>query len=61
MVRQEIKMEIGGDDTKDNLDASNLQEVSYEEKLKNVNSIATPMASKKLTKKIYKLIKKGMI
>merc|ERR1712179_96546 len=32
---------------------------SYEEKLKFVSVIAKPMASKKLTKKIYKLIKKG--
>ena len=32
---------------------------SYEEKLKFVSCIAKPMASKKLTKKLYKLIKKG--
>lgn len=34
--------------------------LSYEEKLENVNTIAKPMASKKLTKKIYKCIKKGI-
>ena len=32
---------------------------SYEDKLKFVSVIAKPMASKKLTKKVYKLIKKG--
>lgn len=31
----------------------------YDEKVKNANKIACPMASKKLTKKCYKLIKKG--
>lgn len=35
------------------------EELSYEEKLENVSIIAKPMASKKLTKKCYKLIKKG--
>lgn len=33
--------------------------VSYEDRLLYVTEIAKPMASKKLTKKIYKLIKKG--
>merc|ERR1712121_628646 len=32
---------------------------SYEEKLKFVSCIAKPMANKKLTKKLYKVIKKG--
>lgn len=35
------------------------KEMTYEEKLTNVNTIAKPMAPKKLTKKIYKCIKKG--
>lgn len=35
------------------------EELSYEDKLKFVSIIAQPMASKKLAKKIYKLIKKG--
>ncbi|KAK9883564.1 hypothetical protein WA026_001742 [Henosepilachna vigintioctopunctata] len=34
-------------------------ELSYEEKIANCSIIAQPMASKKLTKKIYKLIKKA--
>lgn len=34
-------------------------ELSYEDKLEFVSVIAKPMASKKLTKKCYKLIKKG--
>ena len=37
------------------------EEASYEDKLKNVSIIANPMAPKKLTKKCYKLIKKGML
>lgn len=32
---------------------------SYEEKLKYVNAIAQPMASKKLAGRVYKLAKKG--
>merc|ERR1719243_452843 len=32
---------------------------SYEEKLRFVSVIAKPMASKKLAKKVYKVIKKG--
>lgn len=33
--------------------------LSYEDKLNFTNVIAKPMASKKLTKKLYKVIKKG--
>lgn len=47
------------EDTKENLDLSNLKETNYEDKLKICNAISSPMAPKKLTKKIYKLIKKG--
>ena len=36
------------------------KEMTYEDKLQHVNTIAKPMASKKLTKKIYKCIKKGI-
>lgn len=35
------------------------EEDTYEEKIKNICAIAKPLASKKLTKRIYKLIKKG--
>ncbi|XP_063708878.1 H/ACA ribonucleoprotein complex subunit 2-like protein [Culicoides brevitarsis] len=35
------------------------EEDTYEEKVKNVCKIAAPLASKKLTKRIYKLIKKA--
>lgn len=35
------------------------EELSYEDKLKYCSVIAKPMASRKLSKKIYKLIKKG--
>ncbi|XP_040570804.1 H/ACA ribonucleoprotein complex subunit 2-like [Lepeophtheirus salmonis] len=33
---------------------------SYKEKLQHVSIISNPMASRKLSKKIYKCIKKGM-
>ncbi|CAH1974062.1 unnamed protein product [Acanthoscelides obtectus] len=35
-------------------------ELTYEEKLVNCNVIAKPMASKKLAKKLYKLVKKAV-
>lgn len=35
-------------------------ELTYDEKVANCNVIAKPMASKKLAKKCYKLIKKGI-
>merc|ERR1712198_716741 len=35
-------------------------EISYEDRLKFVSVISKPMASKKLAKKLYKCIKKGM-
>lgn len=54
-----------GEDTKMDIDESMKEnegdtiELSYEEKLKYVNAIAKPMAPKKLSKKIYKCIKKA--
>lgn len=56
----DVKIKVELEESKDNLDLTNAKE-SYEEKLKVVNTIATPMAPKKLTKKIYKCIKKGNI
>ncbi|KAK9506347.1 hypothetical protein O3M35_008302 [Rhynocoris fuscipes] len=41
------------------VDALQKSVISYEERLTFVNEIAQPMASRKLTKKIYKLIKKA--
>lgn len=35
------------------------EKTSYEELLNHVSVIAKPMAGRKLTKKIYKLLKKG--
>lgn len=35
------------------------EEDSYEDKVRNASAIAQPMASKKLTKKVHKLIEKG--
>nr|QBH73532.1 putative NHP2 protein [Aphelinus abdominalis] len=57
MHELKIKMEV--DESKENLDLSNLKEISYEDKLKVVNAISNPMAPKKLAKKIYKCIKKA--
>lgn len=57
---QEVKMEVDESIVKEeNVDA--LEGMSYEEKLELVNPIAKPMAPKKLTKKIYKCIKKGKL
>ncbi|XP_072378212.1 H/ACA ribonucleoprotein complex subunit 2-like protein [Diabrotica undecimpunctata] len=36
------------------------EELSYEEKIANCNTISKPMASKKLAKRCYKLVKKAM-
>merc|ERR1712048_951914 len=49
-----------GKDKKNESLAEGEDKVSYEEKLKYVSIIAKPMASKKLAKKLYKCIKKGM-
>ncbi|XP_034949953.1 H/ACA ribonucleoprotein complex subunit 2-like protein [Chelonus insularis] len=43
----------------DSTEVDSGKDISYEEKLQNCNSIAMPMAPKKLTKKIYKCIKKA--
>lgn len=43
----------------ENGDVTIKEEDNYADKVKNANAIASPMASKKLTKKCYKLIKKG--
>merc|ERR1740116_244662 len=52
------KKEQGGDVTIEGApDAA--EGPSYEDKLRFVSVIAKPMASKKLTKKVYKVIKKG--
>ena len=55
-MQEEIKMEV---DKSIKEESSDAPEMSYEEKLELVNAIAKPMASKKLTKKIYKCIKKA--
>ncbi|XP_029171428.1 H/ACA ribonucleoprotein complex subunit 2-like protein [Nylanderia fulva] len=55
---EEVKMEVDESIVKEeNVDAP--EGLSYEEKLQLVNAIAKPMAPKKLTKKIYKCIKKA--
>lgn len=58
-----IKTEPVDDTTTEVLNVTNVsvkEEDSYEDKLKYVNAISQPMASKKIAKKCYKLIKKAM-
>lgn len=38
----------------------NNKKVSYSTRIKYLNEIAKPLATKALTKKIYKLVKKGL-
>merc|ERR1712066_681472 len=42
------------------IEEENGEEMSYEDRLEFVSVIAKPMASRKLAKKLYKCIKKGM-
>lgn len=44
----------------EDMDTTEVKEMNYEDKLGFVNAISQPMAPKKLTKKIYKCIKKGI-
>ena len=50
MVEKEVEMADQAD-----------QEDDYETKMKFINQIAKPMANKKLTKRLFKCIKKGSI
>lgn len=45
----------------DGEEATEVTEKSYQELIANVNPIAQPLASKKLSKKLYKCVKKGEI
>ncbi|KAK2583866.1 hypothetical protein KPH14_001141 [Odynerus spinipes] len=53
-MNESIKMEVD-----ESLQEGGGNELNYEEKLRFVNPISKPMASKKLAKKIYKCIKKA--
>ncbi|XP_005175913.1 H/ACA ribonucleoprotein complex subunit 2-like protein [Musca domestica] len=58
-----IKTEPLDDTTSEVLNVTNVsvkEEDTYDDKLKYVNAISQPMASKKIAKKCYKLIKKAM-
>lgn len=57
MEEKPVKMEL--DESTKETEGADGPEMSYEEKLKFINPIAKPMAPKKLTKKIYKCIKKA--
>lgn len=57
-----IKQEKDTSQIAENMDVSvKEEELTYDEKIENCSIIAKPMASKKLAKKCYKLIKKGNI
>ncbi|XP_023257171.1 H/ACA ribonucleoprotein complex subunit 2-like protein [Seriola lalandi dorsalis] len=45
--------------TADGEEAAGGNEKSYQELIANVNPIAQPLASRKLSKKLYKCVKKG--
>lgn len=55
-------MEIEREDSTNTISikTEDFTELTYDEKVANCNIIAKPMASKKLAKKCYKVIKKGM-
>merc|ERR1712110_232289 len=57
-VENDKSLRMGKDKSQSNGDAKD--EISYEDRLKFVSVISKPMASKKLAKKLYKCIKKGM-
>ena len=40
-------------------DKENVEEISYETRLKAISEISHPLASKKLNKKLLKVVKKG--
>lgn len=54
------KIKTEPEDVEDCKNVSIKEEGTYEDKLRYVNAISKPMASKKLAKKCYKLIKKAM-
>ncbi|KAK1122681.1 hypothetical protein K0M31_009124 [Melipona bicolor] len=56
-MEQIVKQEV--DDSVKEVETGDSTEIKYEEKLKFTSNIAKPMAPKKLTKKIYKCIKKA--
>ncbi|XP_055903774.1 H/ACA ribonucleoprotein complex subunit 2-like protein [Eupeodes corollae] len=55
------KIKTEPEDGEDFKNVSIKEEGTYEDKLRYVNAISQPMASKKLAKKCYKLIKKAMV
>lgn len=52
----EVKVKPEDEDNK-NKNIVNYSDLSYEDKIQYVNEISVPMASRKLTKKCYKLVK----
>lgn len=53
-----VKREKVSEDAEEEATAA-VAEKSYQELIANVNPIAQPLASKKLSKKLYKCVKKG--
>lgn len=57
--KSEVEVE-DADDNEHGNEGNTEEKISWEEKIRYLNVISKPLASKKLTKKIYKTIKKGM-
>lgn len=55
----QVKMTKVKKEKVDGEEAADVTEKSYQELIANVNPIAQPLASKKLSKKLYKCVKKG--
>ncbi|KAF5306137.1 hypothetical protein FQR65_LT07413 [Abscondita terminalis] len=59
MMYDYIKEAMKKDSAEESMETKEEEELSYEQKVANACVIAKPMASKKLTKKCYKLLKKA--
>ena len=61
-VKTEVKEEEIGDETTENIslrESKDLSQLSYDQKIEFTSIIAKPMASKKLAKRLFKLIRKA--
>lgn len=58
-IKVEKEAEVEKDTGNETMDTTDEKVLSYEEKVKYVSIIAKPLASRKMAKKIYKLIKKA--
>uniref|UniRef100_A0A0A9X847 H/ACA ribonucleoprotein complex subunit 2 n=1 Tax=Lygus hesperus TaxID=30085 RepID=A0A0A9X847_LYGHE len=58
-MTKEKKSKLNVDDAEETIIETDEKQYTYEERCQFLNPIAQPLASRKLTKKIYKLIKKS--